>query len=247
MASCWRGMGVLLGTCVPSRPTDPPHHPAHTPTPRPSAAPAPHASPTRPSTTASGRTLSVSPSHTRRHHHHHHHHQQQQAQQAQQQEGAGARYLVVRPATSTPPSPRRRHARSHVASVSSGHGEGRPGRAADVEGTTPLLLLSQALHLPPPPPHLASLIYTYGFKCPICSKVVLPDDLECHLVICLTKPRISYNEDVLTEDKGECVICLEELCQGDTIARLPCLCIYHKSCIDEWFQVNRSCPEHPYD
>lgn len=94
------------------------------------------------------------------------------------------------------------------------------------------------------PAHLWSF---NGFKCPICSKVVLPDDLECHLVICLTKPRISYNEDVLTEDKGECVICLEELCQGDTIARLPCLCIYHKSCIDEWFQVNRSCPEHPYD
>ena len=27
---------------------------------------------------------------------------------------------------------------------------------------------------------------------------------------------------------GECAICLEELVQGDTIARLPCLCIYHK-------------------
>ena len=24
------------------------------------------------------------------------------------------------------------------------------------------------------------------------------------------------------------MICLEELLQGDTIARLPCLCIYHK-------------------
>lgn len=35
-------------------------------------------------------------------------------------------------------------------------------------------------------------------------------------------------EDTLTEDKGECVICLEELAKGDTIARLPCLCIYHK-------------------
>lgn len=94
------------------------------------------------------------------------------------------------------------------------------------------------------PAHLWSF---NGFKCPICSKLVLPDDLECHLVICLTKPRISYNEDVLTEDKGECVICLEDLSQGDTIARLPCLCIYHKGCIDQWFQVNRSCPEHPYD
>ncbi|XP_077542542.1 E3 ubiquitin-protein ligase ZNRF1 [Haemaphysalis longicornis] len=91
------------------------------------------------------------------------------------------------------------------------------------------------------------LVSFNGIKCPVCSKFVLPDDVECHLVMCLTKPRISYNDDVLTEDKGECVICLEELAQGDTIARLPCLCIYHKRCIDAWFEVNRSCPEHPLD
>ncbi|XP_042863477.1 E3 ubiquitin-protein ligase znrf2-like isoform X3 [Penaeus japonicus] len=259
MASCWRGMGVLLGTCVPSRPTD--SHPAHTPTPR-----VAHPSPTPPSSAfATVRAPhSASPGRSRHHHRHHqpqqppppqqqHHHQHHQPPPPPQpSEGPGARYLLVRPATATPPSPRRRHhSRTPVGGVSShaggGRAEGRAGRAADVEGTPPLLLLSQALHLPPPPPHLASLIYTYGFKCPICSKLVLPDDLECHLVICLTKPRISYNEDVLTEDKGECVICLEDLCQGDTIARLPCLCIYHKTCIDEWFQVNRSCPEHPYD
>ncbi|KAG5885215.1 hypothetical protein JTB14_012237 [Gonioctena quinquepunctata] len=86
-----------------------------------------------------------------------------------------------------------------------------------------------------------------GIKCPVCSKFVIPDDIECHLVMCLTKPRLSYNEDVLTDDKGECVICLEELSKGDVIARLPCLCIYHKTCIDQWFDVNRSCPEHPGD
>jgi len=82
-------------------------------------------------------------------------------------------------------------------------------------------------------------------KCPVCHKVIPADDVECHLVMCLTKPRITYNEDVLTEDKDECVICLEELRQGDTIARLPCLCVYHKGCIDQWFKKNRSCPEHP--
>lgn len=94
------------------------------------------------------------------------------------------------------------------------------------------------------PSHIWSL---NGIKCPVCAKFVLPDDVECHLVMCLTKPRLTYNEDVLTCDKGECVICLEELQQGDTIARLPCLCIYHKICIDQWFEVNRSCPEHPGD
>ncbi|XP_022244822.1 E3 ubiquitin-protein ligase ZNRF2-like isoform X1 [Limulus polyphemus] len=67
-----------------------------------------------------------------------------------------------------------------------------------------------------------------GIKCPMCSRFVIPEDVEYHLVMCLTKPRINYNEDVLSEDKGECVICFEELEQGDTIARLPCLCIYHK-------------------
>ncbi|XP_034730667.1 E3 ubiquitin-protein ligase znrf2 [Etheostoma cragini] len=86
-----------------------------------------------------------------------------------------------------------------------------------------------------------------GFKCPVCSKFVSSDDMDLHLVLCLTKPRVTYNEDVLTKDAGECAICLEELVQGDTIARLPCLCIYHKGCIDEWFEVNRSCPEHPSD
>ncbi|XP_063168789.1 E3 ubiquitin-protein ligase ZNRF1 [Candoia aspera] len=86
-----------------------------------------------------------------------------------------------------------------------------------------------------------------GFKCPICSKSVASDEMEMHFIMCLSKPRLSYNDDVLTKDSGECVICLEELLQGDTIARLPCLCIYHKSCIDSWFEVNRSCPEHPSD
>lgn len=92
-------------------------------------------------------------------------------------------------------------------------------------------------------------IFVSGIKCPVCSKFILPDDIECHLVMCLTKPRLSYNgisfvtfcrlvhvrnsiitfsEDVLSDAKGECVICLEDLSPGDVIARLPCLCIYHK-------------------
>uniref|UniRef100_A0A2M4C0G4 RING-type E3 ubiquitin transferase n=1 Tax=Anopheles marajoara TaxID=58244 RepID=A0A2M4C0G4_9DIPT len=120
------------------------------------------------------------------------------------------------------------------------------------------------------PTHIWSL---NGIKCPVCSKFVMPDDIECHLVMCLTKPRLSYNEDCLADAKGECVICLEDLSPGDIIARLPCLCIYHKGlvllcqvvyggsgfnaallfvfihyrCIDKWFEVNRSCPEHPGD
>ncbi|OTF83204.1 E3 ubiquitin-protein ligase znrf1-like protein [Euroglyphus maynei] len=80
-------------------------------------------------------------------------------------------------------------------------------------------------------------------KCSGCSKVILKDELQFHLM-CYKLP-FNYNEDILTEDKGECVICLEDMLNGEKIARLPCLCIYHKKCIDAWFNVNRSCPEHP--
>uniref|UniRef100_A0A915HYP0 E3 ubiquitin-protein ligase ZNRF1 n=1 Tax=Romanomermis culicivorax TaxID=13658 RepID=A0A915HYP0_ROMCU len=95
-------------------------------------------------------------------------------------------------------------------------------------------------------PQLVSFI-PVDLKCPVCHKIVPSDDVEYHLVVCLTRPRLTYNDDVLTEDKGECVICFDEMRQGDTIARLPCLCIYHKGCIDSWFKVKNSCPEHPSD
>lgn len=41
--------------------------------------------------------------------------------------------------------------------------------------------------------HFLSPFFFAGIKCPVCNKFVLPDDIECHLVMCLTKPRLSYN------------------------------------------------------
>lgn len=124
-------------------------------------------------------------------------------------------------------------------------GSSTPEESADRDRSTgghggPRLLIGSL------PAHLSPHLFG-GFKCPVCSKFVSSDEMDLHLVMCLTKPRVTYNEDVLSKDAGECAICLEELVQGDTIARLPCLCIYHKGCIDEWFEVNRSCPEHPSD
>lgn len=136
--------------------------------------------------------------------------------------GAGAPYDISSPSAETDSSSAEENAAASAASLALGR----------VYAATSL------------PTHIWSL---NGIKCPVCSKFVMPDDIECHLVMCLTKPRLSYNEDCLTDAKGECVICLEDLCPGDIIARLPCLCIYHKGCIDRWFEVNRSCPEHPGD
>ena len=58
------------------------------------------------------------------------------------------------------------------------------------------------------------------------------------------QPRIKYNglnflfkkiffnfkflEEILADKKDECPICLEDMDSGNLIARLPCLCIFHK-------------------
>lgn len=71
----------------------------------------------------------------------------------------------------------------------------------------------------------------YNSKLPISSITVRPSfspaykqslhsDSFCFL-FCTTA-------DVLAKDSGECSICLEDLLQGETTARLACLCVYHK-------------------
>ncbi|KAJ1977990.1 hypothetical protein H4R35_002079 [Dimargaris xerosporica] len=44
----------------------------------------------------------------------------------------------------------------------------------------------------------------------------------------------------------ECSICFEEFEPGQIVARLNCLCTYHRHCIDDWLKRSRSCPLH-YD
>ncbi|XP_033699821.1 E3 ubiquitin-protein ligase ZNRF1 isoform X2 [Tursiops truncatus] len=41
-----------------------------------------------------------------------------------------------------------------------------------------------------------------GFKCPICSKSVASDEMEMHFIMCLSKPRLSYNV-IPSEKRGE--------------------------------------------
>ena len=56
-----------------------------------------------------------------------------------------------------------------------------------------------------------------------------------------------YNIEILHDDlqhEQECAICFEPFYQGEIIARLECLCIYHKRCLDQWNQRKRCCPLH---
>uniref|UniRef100_A0A0N4ZUC3 RING-type E3 ubiquitin transferase n=1 Tax=Parastrongyloides trichosuri TaxID=131310 RepID=A0A0N4ZUC3_PARTI len=97
--------------------------------------------------------------------------------------------------------------------------------------------------------HDAIRIVRSQSQCPVCKKVISNHELPAHLNECL-KPRLQYNDEVLTQDRGECPICLEEMEKGSTIARLECFCIFHKQCIDTWLCRGNSnwCPEHPvYD
>jgi len=38
-----------------------------------------------------------------------------------------------------------------------------------------------------------SLCLLPGFKCPVCSKSVASNEMEVHFIMCLSKPRLSYN------------------------------------------------------
>lgn len=68
-----------------------------------------------------------------------------------------------------------------------GEGAGYPRGAPRDAGWALLLLLLL--------PWLRALLSALppGFKCPICSKSVASDEMEMHFIMCLSKPRLSYN------------------------------------------------------
>ncbi|KAI8989355.1 FYVE zinc finger-domain-containing protein [Pilobolus umbonatus] len=42
----------------------------------------------------------------------------------------------------------------------------------------------------------------------------------------------------------ECTICFVELKEGDKVARLICLCLYHVNCLRDWLKRGKGCPVH---
>lgn len=46
----------------------------------------------------------------------------------------------------------------------------------------------------------------------------------------------------LTTQRGRCVVCLDDFEEGNVVRRLPCLCVFHRDCIDRHFIDNVCCP-----
>ena len=68
-----------------------------------------------------------------------------------------------------------------------------------------------------------------------------PSQARIHML-----PFIATEKDCVGQDGGnqECSICMVEYDVGDELARLECLCKFHKECIVEWFGRKAECPLH---
>lgn len=44
--------------------------------------------------------------------------------------------------------------------------------------------------------------------------------------------------------KRICFLKVNILFSGSLVARLECICLFHKECILDWFQKDKSCPNH---
>lgn len=110
--------------------------------------------------------------------------------------------------------------------------------------------------------------------CPICRRALPPRGLngdetmrEAHIMDCIRArdpsyqaegaggpsqarvymlPFVANEKDCVGEDGSpqECSICMVEYDVGDELARLECLCKFHKSCIMEWLERKAECPVH---
>ncbi|OMO59459.1 Zinc finger, RING-type [Corchorus capsularis] len=52
----------------------------------------------------------------------------------------------------------------------------------------------------------------------------------------------SKKRRVMGSDSSECSICMEEFCNGEESALMPCDHVYHHSCIVRWLETSHYCP-----
>jgi len=54
-------------------------------------------------------------------------------------------------------------------------------------------------------------------------------------------------EDLLDKSNKECCICLDDHEIGETVCRLPCGHIFHRSCVFDWLRKHCTCPSCRYE
>lgn len=139
------------------------------------------------------------------------------------------------------------------------------------QGSSPSSAAVHRRPLPPDPPQIAE-----EDECPVCHRELPLKDLpnsealrEAHVDGCITShstygggtshgesssrprrtgmfPYVATEKDCV--DSAECTICLEEFEVGVPMARLECLCRFHRDCISRWFAKNPGrCPVHSHD
>ena len=64
--------------------------------------------------------------------------------------------------------------------------------------------------------------------------------LAKHLMSNLASKRFS-KDDALIEDK-QCVICMTDYIENESLTGLPCCHYFHESCINTWLKESRLCP-----
>ena len=126
---------------------------------------------------------------------------------------------------------------------------------------------------PPPAEPPQSLRNSEDFECPCCGQSFSNyEDFSIHMTTTSCKDLLYKSiEDPEPEDlsvslpqeltgeyhsfslnmsmTGECGICFEDFEKGQTVARLDCLCVYHKECIASWYKKSgeKRCPIHGED
>jgi len=52
---------------------------------------------------------------------------------------------------------------------------------------------------------------------------------------------ISYKLEK-TDQKFECVICLENICNSEYVSLTTCFHMYHTNCLNDWLKISSVCP-----
>lgn len=69
------------------------------------------------------------------------------------------------------------------------------------------------------------------------------------VVVSPSQQALQTNTEIITDISGSiCTICQDSILMGENCRRLiPCRHVYHRTCIDTWFQTNVHCPTCRHD